>query len=72
MSGGYDDFCAENRKAINHPLDKTLTLDSLKGLVLAKPQTSATGENNRSYAQGTKYKAMLTYGTGPGNPLLFA
>jgi hypothetical protein len=50
----YDDFCAEDGKAVNHPLDKTLTPDNLKSLVLTKPRTFATGENNRSHAKASE------------------
>ena len=53
MGSRYDDFCAEDSKAVNHPLDEALTSDSLYSLVPTKPRTSATSENDGCHAQKT-------------------
>ena len=63
MGGRYDNLCAEDSKAVNDPLDKALTSDSLQGLALTKPGTFAAGEDDRSHAQNAN-NTKLSYHTG--------
>ena len=63
MGGRYDNLCADDTKAVNHPLDKALTSDDLKGFAPTKPGTFAAGENDRGHAQNAK-NTKLSYHTG--------